>query len=85
MKPFKQELSLQNIRPEKLILTWRSAENNNHFPPLKLSGFGLAKKLPGVRNKTRRSGLIAIDLYSLLPREFNLLLPHKLSEGQLLP
>lgn len=36
----------RNIRPEKLILSWRAAENNHHFPPLKLSGFGLAKKLP---------------------------------------
>lgn len=36
----------RNIRPETLILSWRSAENNNHFPPLKLSGFRLAKKLP---------------------------------------
>lgn len=38
---------LQNIRPEKLILAWKSVENNVHFPPLKLSGFSLAKKLPG--------------------------------------
>ena len=37
----------QNIRPEKLILAWKSAENNVHFPPLKLTGFSLAKKLPG--------------------------------------
>lgn len=51
-RPFKQQLSLQNIRPEKLILTWKSAESNNHFPPLKLGGFGLAKKLSGVRNKS---------------------------------
>jgi len=36
----------RNIRPEKLILAWKSAENNVHFPPLKLSGFSLAKKLP---------------------------------------
>lgn len=36
----------RNIRPEKLILGWKSVENNSHFPPLKLSGFGLAKKLP---------------------------------------
>lgn len=36
----------RNIRPEKLILAWKSAENNVHFPPLKLTGFSLAKKLP---------------------------------------
>lgn len=44
---FQVGVLLQNIRPEKLILGWKSAENNNRFPPLKLSGFGLARKLPG--------------------------------------
>ena len=44
-------MHLQNIRPEKLILGWKSVENNHHFPPLKLSGFGLAKKLPGTMKK----------------------------------
>lgn len=40
------EQEIENIRPEKLILAWKSAENNVHFPPLKLTGFSLAKKLP---------------------------------------
>lgn len=36
----------RNIRPEKLVLAWRTDHASQTFPPVKLTGFSLAKKLP---------------------------------------